>query len=165
MQVLKNEKCAGGKLSKERLTVLVTASMTREKSPPLVIGKSANPRCFKNMTNLPAPYAANSKAWMTSTIFEKWLRKLNFQMRNSTRKIAMVLDYSTAHPNMNGLTNIKLVFLPSNTMANTQPLDSGFLHCLKAHYRKSFAKLHLFTFAKKDFTENVLEAMKLLRQA
>ena len=57
--VFRNEKCAGGKLSKERLTVLVTASMTGEKLPPFVIGKSANPRCFKNITNLPAPYEAN----------------------------------------------------------------------------------------------------------
>ena len=62
MHVFKNKKYAGGKLSKERLTVLVTASMTEEKLPPLVIGKSANPRCFKNITNLPAPYKANSKA-------------------------------------------------------------------------------------------------------
>ena len=74
--VFKNKKCAGGKLSKERLTVLVTASMTGEKLPPLVIGKSANPRCFKNVKNLPVPYEANSKAWMTSTLFEKWLSKI-----------------------------------------------------------------------------------------
>ena len=37
--VMKNEKCAGGKLSKDRLTVLVTTSMAGEKLPPLVIGK------------------------------------------------------------------------------------------------------------------------------
>ena len=56
--IFKNEKCAGGKLSNERLTVLVTASMTAKKLPPLVIGKSANPSCFKNITNLPASYEA-----------------------------------------------------------------------------------------------------------
>ena len=78
MHVSKNKKCAGGKLSKERLTVLVTASVTGEKLPPLVCGKSANPKCFKNIMNLPAPYEANSKAWMASTVFEKWLRKLGF---------------------------------------------------------------------------------------
>ena len=33
----KSKKCAIGKLSKEKLTVLVTASMTGEKLPPIVI--------------------------------------------------------------------------------------------------------------------------------
>ena len=47
--VFKNEKCAGSKLSEKRLTVLVTASMTGEKLPHLVIEKSATPRCFKNV--------------------------------------------------------------------------------------------------------------------
>ena len=132
-----------------RLTMLVTASMTGEKLPPPVIGKLGNPRCFKNTMNLPAPYEANSKAWMTSTISEKWLRKLDFQMRNSTQKIAMVLKNCTAHPNINGLTNIKLVFLPPNTMAKAQPMDSGVIRCLKAHYRKSLAKLRLLVLKRK----------------
>ena len=59
---MKNEKCAGGKLSKEMITALVTASMAGEKLPPLVIGKSANPRCFKNVKKLPLPYKHNTKA-------------------------------------------------------------------------------------------------------
>ena len=83
---------------------------------------------------------------MTSHIFEKWLRKLDFQMSNSSRKIAMVLDNCTAHLNINGLTNIKLVFLAPNTTTKTQPLDSGVIRCLKAHYRKSLAKLCLLAF-------------------
>ena len=60
--VFKNDKCAGEKLSKERLTVLVTASMAGKKLPLLVIGKSANPRCFKNIKKLPLPYKSNKKA-------------------------------------------------------------------------------------------------------
>ena len=36
----KGEKCSGGKKSKDRLTVLVCASMAGEKVPMLVIGKS-----------------------------------------------------------------------------------------------------------------------------
>ena len=50
--VFKNDKYTGGKLYKERLTVLVTASMVGEKLLPLVIGKSANPKCFKNIKKL-----------------------------------------------------------------------------------------------------------------
>jgi len=44
--VQRNDKCKGGKFSKERLTVLLTASLTGHKLQPLVIGKSRNPRCF-----------------------------------------------------------------------------------------------------------------------
>jgi len=46
--VAKGDCCKGGKLSKERLTILFGCSMLGEKLPLLVVGKSAKPRCFKN---------------------------------------------------------------------------------------------------------------------
>ena len=115
----------GGKLSKEKITVLVTAGMAGEKLPPLVVGKSANPRCFKNLKKLPLPYEYNTNAWMIYTIFEKWVKKLDLQIQKCQRKIALVLDNCTAHPNVSGLTNIMLVFLPLNTTAKIQPMDAG----------------------------------------
>ena len=45
-QELKGEKCTGGKHSKVRLTGMSAASVTGEKLPLLVIGKSNSPRCF-----------------------------------------------------------------------------------------------------------------------
>jgi len=54
--------CSGGKRSKETLTVMVCANMSgTEKIPILVIGKSANPRCFKNVKTLPTQYTSNKK--------------------------------------------------------------------------------------------------------
>jgi len=54
--------CSGGKRSKERLTVMVCANMSgTEKIPILIIGKSANPRCFKNVKTLPTQYTSNKK--------------------------------------------------------------------------------------------------------
>jgi hypothetical protein len=52
---VKGEKCTGGKMSKERLTVLLCGSMVGQVGKPLVIGKEAKPRRFKNlkMNNLP----------------------------------------------------------------------------------------------------------------
>lgn len=50
----KGEKCKGGKKSKQRLTVLLCTNSTgSQKLKPLVIGKSMNPRCFKNVKSLP----------------------------------------------------------------------------------------------------------------
>lgn len=63
------ERCTSGKKSKERVTVLVGANMSgSEKLPLLVIGKSANPRAFKNK-EVPVAYKANKKAWMSGRIF------------------------------------------------------------------------------------------------
>ncbi|XP_046404659.1 tigger transposable element-derived protein 6-like [Ischnura elegans] len=45
----KGECCHGGKLSKDRLTVLVCVNSDgSDKQVPIVIGKSPKPRCFKN---------------------------------------------------------------------------------------------------------------------
>ena len=102
---------------------------------------------------------------MTSTIFKTWVRKLDLKMKSSNRKIVLV-DNCTAHPVVHGLTNIRLVFLPLNTTAKIQHMDAGVIRCLKAHYRKSLAKMCLLAFeGKKEFKVDVLEAMKLLNQA
>jgi hypothetical protein len=52
---VKGEKCTMGKMSKERLTLLLFGNMVGEMKKPLVIGKAAKPRCFKNLKlrNLP----------------------------------------------------------------------------------------------------------------
>ena len=58
----KGKKCFGGKHSKERLTVLLyTNSECSEKFPPLVIGKSRQPQCFKNISKKPCEYQNNRK--------------------------------------------------------------------------------------------------------
>ena len=59
----KGTPCTGGKLSKERVTVLRACNSTgTEKLKPLVIGKHENPRCFKGIKkkSLPIDYQWNS---------------------------------------------------------------------------------------------------------
>ena len=110
---------------------------------PRSVGKSANPRCFKNIKKSPLPYELNKKAWMTAAIFETWVKKLDSQMRQSNRNIALVLDNCTPHPKVKGLTNIKLIFFSPNITATAQPMDAGVIRCLKSHYQKHLAKIHL----------------------
>ena len=85
---LKSEKCSGGKLSKERLTVLFCASMTGQKEKLLVIGKSARPRALKNVSikDLPVIWKSNKKAWMTREIMGEWLAELDRKMGIENRK-------------------------------------------------------------------------------
>jgi hypothetical protein len=75
MLKFKGETCVGGKLSKDRITVLVCPNSDgTEKRKLLVTGKSKNLRCFKNVKSLPVRYSANRKSWMTSDLFEADLR-------------------------------------------------------------------------------------------
>lgn len=87
----KGEKCSGGKMSKDRITVLVVANMTGTvKKKLLVIGKSKNPRCFKNVKRLPVDYKSNRRAWMVSEIFEKFLRDWDKELCASKKENSIV---------------------------------------------------------------------------
>ena len=61
---LKGEKCSGGKLCKDRLTVFLCGFISGEMEKPLVIGKAAKPRCFRNLDirKLPVEWRSN-RSW------------------------------------------------------------------------------------------------------
>lgn len=133
----------GGKFSKQPLSVMCAANMDgSEKLPLLVIGKSKNPRCFKNVKSLPVLYESNTKAWMTSLIFEKWLIDLDKKFEMENRQVLMFVDNCTAHPKavQEKLKFIKLHFFPPNATSVLQPLDLGIIKALKHHYRYSLVK-------------------------
>ena len=66
--VLKNKTCHGGKMSKDRLTVLACCNATStHKVRLLVIGKSRSPRYFKNVKTFPVDYTSQSRSWMTGS--------------------------------------------------------------------------------------------------
>jgi hypothetical protein len=45
-----------------------------------VIGKNANPRCFKDFTkDAYVQYSNNQKAWMTGYLFAEWLYNFDFR--------------------------------------------------------------------------------------
>jgi hypothetical protein len=57
----KEQKCVGGKLSKDRIPVLCANVDGTEKRKLLVSGKSKNPRYYKHVTSLPVRYSAKKK--------------------------------------------------------------------------------------------------------
>jgi DDE superfamily endonuclease/Tc5 transposase DNA-binding domain/CENP-B N-terminal DNA-binding domain len=126
----------GAKTAKDRMTALLACNMDgSEKLPALVIGKSKNPRCFKNIKKLPVDYEANKNAWMTSIIWNDWLKRLDNKMRTKKRKIIMLCDNCAAHDDSVKLTNVKVVFLPPNTTSLIQPMDQGIIANFKKQYR------------------------------
>ena len=132
----KNDKLSGSKKSKERLTVLLTANMDgSDKLWPFVIGKSANPRCFRGIKKLPVTYKSNKNSWMTATLFQEWLEWFNDRLRKQRKKVCLLLDNCTAYKiENNGLQFIELVFLPPNTTSYIQPLDQGIFKNFKHYY-------------------------------
>ena len=140
---------AGHKEFKERLTALLCCNKTgKHKVRPLVIGKSAKPRCFKhvNMKKLSCDYANTQRAWMTSTVFTDWFHdsfvpQVRRFMRKSKleEKAILLLDNCSAHP-PNALVSkckkIKCVFLPPNTTSKIQPCDQGIISAVKRQYRR-----------------------------
>jgi hypothetical protein len=163
----KGEAAVGGKQPKDRVTLLVAANMDgTDKLPLLLIGKYKKPRAFKHVSHLPLKYENNQKAWMTSSIFTAWLQQLDRQILAEKRKIVMIVDNCSAHPHVEGLKAIRLVFLPPNSTSITQPMDQGIIRNLKVLYRKSLTKKKLtYIEMDKQYTEDLLGAMHALKKA
>lgn len=70
--VIKSQDARGIKIHKERITVLLCVSATSEKLKPLVIGRSARPRCVHGLETayLGVDDQFNVKPWMTSIFTE-----------------------------------------------------------------------------------------------
>ncbi|GBO15325.1 Jerky [Araneus ventricosus] len=145
------EKAAKGfKKNKDRLTVLLCANASgNHRVTPFVIGKSAKPRAFKNVTHMPAQYKAQSNAWMTAALFKDWFFhhfvpevKESFQSLGlpEDTKAILLLDNCKAHPPVDELVsgNIVATLLPLNVTFLIQPMDQGVIQNFKCFYRRSF---------------------------
>ena len=115
----------GSKTAKERVTVLVCASMTGEKMPLLLLGKSKKPRCFRGVARLPVEYDSNRNAWMTATAFARWVERWDRRLHEQGRQIILLVDNCAGHPRQLHLQSIRLEFLPEITTAIIQPCDQG----------------------------------------
>ncbi|XP_046409106.1 tigger transposable element-derived protein 6-like [Ischnura elegans] len=155
---VKGENCKGGKHSKERLTIFICGNMAGELLKPLVIGKSARPRCFKNVEieKLPVKWRHNKKAWNTASIMEEWLKSYNAEMKRKNRKVILFLDNATCHPKIH-LANVELAWFPVNTTSIIQPMDQGVIRSLKAQYWKCMMRSLL---AAADTANSVSEVIK-----
>lgn len=161
---LKGEKCAGGKMSKERLTILFCANMAGHSEKPLVIGKAARPRAFQkiNLNTLPVVWRFNKKSWMTCEIMTEFLREFDKKMGLEKRKILLFLDNAASHPRDLILKNIKIVFLPPNTTAICQPLDQGIIKNFKTWYRSIILKHILAKMDSVNYVQDLTKTINLL---
>ncbi|XP_053571656.1 tigger transposable element-derived protein 1-like [Bombina bombina] len=150
--ISKEEKSAPGhKATKDRLTLLLGGNASGDlKLKPLLVHHSLNPRALRNITKafLPVIWRANSKAWVTLTLFEEWF--LNHFIPAVERyclakniPFNILLDNAPGHPTTLDVMhpNVKVVFLPPNTTSLIQPMDQGVIASFKAYYlRRTFSQ-------------------------
>ena len=161
---LRSEACTGGKHSKICLTGMAAANATGDKIPMFVIGKSKSPRCFKGVKRLPCRYRNQNKSWMDSVLFEEWIREMDTKFTKEKKKVALIIDNCPAHPTIDNLKSIELIFLPPNTTSKLQPMDQGVIRSLKAYYKAlALQRLVVAINKGKDLPVfSILDAMKML---
>ncbi|XP_053968302.1 jerky protein homolog-like [Anastrepha ludens] len=150
-----HEKSASGrKISKDRITSMPCCNASgTHKLPLLLIGKSVNPRSFKNLY-LPVIYNASKKGWMSTYLFTEWYRKhfipnVKKFLKDNNRplKAILLVDNAPCHVGSEDLgtdPNFRIVFLPPNCTAVIQPLDQDLIQNIKATCRKQLLN-HLIT--------------------
>lgn len=120
--VVRGQDAAGIKIKKDRITALLCVGAKGETLKPLVIGRSAKPRCFQgiDVASLGVDYKFNKKAWMTDAMFTEWANKLNNKMTFQNRHILLFVDSCSARPPMQ-LSHVKFVFLPQTPHPDCSP--------------------------------------------
>lgn len=107
----------GGVKNKARLTYLFCPNGDgSDKRPPFVIGKAEKPLAFKRKTGkeLGLDYAHDKKAWMTASLFSRyvlvitqeersllwgcsWLQSFKCDMKQQGRRVVLLLDNFSGH--------------------------------------------------------------------
>ena len=124
--------------AKDRVTLYVTTNATgTDKVPLSLIGKSKNPRCFRNKT-LKLKYYNQAKAWSDSKVFKKWWEAFRLYIRSRTnRKCLLIMDNCGPHGTelVDPDGQIEVIFLPPDVTSVYQPMDAGVIAMLKKNYR------------------------------
>ncbi|KFD66106.1 hypothetical protein M514_21782 [Trichuris suis] len=147
------EYAPGCKRRKERVTLMLCANSSGTHRLPLfLVGKSKNPRSFKNV-KLPVRYSHQKQAWMNSHVFKEWLKgafypdvkhyllqltkgrykKIYIQVKRyqssigKTGQVLLLIGNAHAHPSVQYLDAVDefvtLKFLPPNVTPLIQPMD------------------------------------------
>ena len=90
----------------------------------LLIGKSKKPRSFLGIT----------RSRMSGDLFEEWMYELDKKFHQERWTVVMIIDNCPAHPHIENLKVMSLVFLTKKNASITQPIDQGVTQSLKVKY-------------------------------
>ena len=77
---------------------------------------------------------------MTLAIFGVWLKTWNEKLARQCNHILFLVDNAPSHMVEAQYSNIKIVFLPSNTTAKLQPLDQSIIRVVNLSYHKAITE-------------------------
>ena len=97
--------------------------------PMIIISKSKSP-CLKEVKHSPCSYRDQNKNCIDSLFFEKWIWQLNRKFTKEKNKVALNINNCPAHPTINSLKSINLVFL--NTTYKLQKMYQAVMRALKS---------------------------------
>ncbi|XP_065653015.1 tigger transposable element-derived protein 4-like [Hydra vulgaris] len=122
---------------------------------------------FIGVKSIPCRYRAQPKSWMSAELFEEWVKEIDRKFSFQKRKIPLIVDNCSAHPNVQKLDWVELIFLPPNTTLITQPMDQGVNRSLKAKYRLLTVKKQIAALEKENkmLKFSILIAMFMLTKA
>ena len=72
--------------------------------------------------------------WMDGTLFQEWLHELDRKFEMQGKKVVMMVDNCSAHPEVSGLKAIDLQFLPPKTTYFTQPMNQGVISMFTSYF-------------------------------
>jgi hypothetical protein len=133
-----------------RVTLIVcTNGDGSDKFPLWIIGRSRNPRAFRephfNVTATRAVWTSNRQAWMTAEIMENWLA--SFYEHIGSRQVLLTMDRFVSH--LRGVdaarppSNVRIVYFPTNAGGQFHPLEHGVIRSLKSFYKKNWLEFML----------------------
>ena len=85
--------------AKDRVTIVCCANVTGTcKIDPLIVGKSAKPRCFRDISP-PLPYVSQHSSWLDRTVYAHWWTKIFLPSirKFTTEPVALLMDNCSGH--------------------------------------------------------------------
>jgi hypothetical protein len=104
---------------------------------------------------------------MTGLICEEYLQWLNNKMQGKGRKVLLLMDNFSGHElavqlvgGLQGLSHVRIAWLPRNTTSVWQPMDQGIIASFKLQYRKLWIAFMLQEY---EANKNPQKTVNLLR--
>ena len=140
-----------------RVTLVICVNATGTFKSIAVIGKAAQPVCFRGQTNLPVRYYSQKQGWKVSSVYAKWLADLSEDWGAFTsRRGFLIMDNASEHDASATDDRFDIDWLPPNTTARFQPCDQGVINATKSTYRRGMM-LDMLTAFDHQFEESTAE--------
>lgn len=137
-----------GMTAKDRVSAYMCTNATGEaKVPMAIIGKSKNPRCFRNRPP-PVKYFSQANAWSDSTTFKTWFHEvfLPFILRHTCEPVLLIMDGCASHGELvDPRGQVETITYLPNVTSRYQPMDKGIISAVKRGYRNTLPQLRVDT--------------------